>query len=595
MTLPMPRAGMTMVTPHAGMTVPMPRAGMTLVELLVAMMVLLVGIYAVAKGFPSLFQLVQADADRTSMSRLAEGTLAMLRANADRVPDSIYGYAGASLGPILPDSQPTDPDEVDPTLNPANSRDDIIQVVGERFYVPAPYNNPGGSTDLTVAVPLMMGLARTDPNSGSGGGSESADVSVYQLVPLIRTNEAPAPGANTAAGTFYIDPTTGVIALPSQASVMPNQPLVAVTTTPWAVLSYAFEGSDSHIYYVSGERLQHGSPVTATTLTSGITFGGLMVDQCRAWLVVPFTFGDATGSDPGIGYASGNPQPAAGSFYVESNYGATLLFNPADQGRELCVDYSLRTGWPGNVPVGGRRELMVSEDRQAPATNQGPPYTVTLSVGGVDSENPLLDEDFGGNPLDKPVHILAIDLTDGQSYSDADGTLTLDYVNGIVTIPTGSGCLGHVCRFYYRTLDQHSLQVTSAPSTFIPKLIANAYADKTSVNYRWYDIAWPTGANTTTTLNFPSSSVGQTVSVDYTWGGDPNATPPVLPQRVTGELHVVADGTFQIALNNPNVKDIIAVRGVSVKVRGWWRAQRGKLRYVDVDSCLVPAYPATIR
>jgi hypothetical protein len=245
--------------------------------------------------------------------------------------------------------------------------------------------------------------------------------------------------------------------------------------------------------------------------------------------------------------------------------------------------------------VGGRRELMVLEDRQAPATNQGPPYTVTLSVGGIDSQNPLLDTDLGGDPLSPPVHILAIDLTDGQSYSDADGTLTLDYVNGIVTIPTGSGCLGHVCRFYYRTLDQHSVQVTKAPSTFVPKLIASAYADQTTVNYRWYDVAWPTGTNTTTILNFPSSSVGQTVSVDYTWGGDPNAVPPVLPQRVTGELHVVADGTFQIALNEPNVKDIIAVRGVSVKVRGWWRAQRGKLRYVDVDSCLVPTYPEAIR
>jgi type II secretory pathway pseudopilin PulG len=571
-------------------------AGMSLAELLIAMMILLVGIYAVAAVFPSLFGQVQADSDRTAMARLTQRTLSLAAADLDRLPEAIFGYddtiAASPYTAIPPDEEPRDPDPEsasDYTANPPNSRDDIIHVIGERLTVPAPHTGVGGTTrDLTVAVPLMMGMAGLDPATGA------AAVSVYQLVPLVRTETAPAtPTTNTPVGTFYIDRTTGTVCLPTQAAGIPQVPL----TAPTAVVDYAWTDLIDttatkwrSTYYVQGERVAHGTPVAAKNglpvAPGAPECAGVIPEECRAWLVVPFTFGD-TGN---LGFVANNsPAPAPGSFLLEYNYGATLLFNPADQGRQLCVDYALRTGTTGNPIDDRRRELIVYEDQQVPSASQGGAYAVQLAVNGLSDEDPLLEGNLAGTG--NPVNVLAIDLTDGQGYDDVSHTLSVDMGKGIVTFPDTAACLGHTCRFYYRTLDQHCIQVTKAPATFVDKVVADRWSDRSTVAYKTYQVQAPAAAGQRTVLTFPESSAGQTVSVDYTYGA-----PPALPLRKTGELHVINEGAYQIALDNPDVVSIVAVRGVSVKVRGWWRAQKGKLRHVDVDSCLVPGYMAqTVR
>ena len=592
------------------------RAGMTLAELLVAMLILLVGIYAVAKGFPTLFQQVQADSDRSAMARLAERVMDIAKASPNDLPESIYGYATTGNAPnityssIRPDDEPKDPDETSLLINPPNSRDDIINVVGEPLTIPAPYTPVGGATaGDTVAVPLRVGPARANPTT------DLADVQVYQLISLVRTDEPPTLANNhTAPGTFYIetkvdgaDHTTlqWHVYLPSQAQFMPNQPLTDVGDATECVLNYAWVdtavatgGQYKPQFYVQHETVQHGGTVLPAGSTATLNFAGLVPEECQAWLRVSFPYGDADATGVGgVGYDSTTPDstPPAGTFFLEYNYGATLLFNAADAGRPVFVDYTLRTGTTGSTKDDSRRELMVFEDEQIPTASQGPPYTVNLAIGGVDDTDPLFVDAIDGNNLAKPVHLLIVDLTDGHTYTDADSPATidnLDYVNNIVTLDatTAANCFGHRCRFYYRTLDQHSLQVTKAPATFLPNNVAALYtgAAAANVGYKTYTPSTQAiGATTSlrTILTFPESSAGQTVSVDYTYGGDPSTG--VLPSRATGELHVIHEDSCQIALDNPGVVSIIAVRGVSVKARGWWRALHGKLRHVDVDSCLL--------
>jgi hypothetical protein len=600
--------------------------GMTLAELLVAMMVLLVGIYAVAKGFPSLFQQVQADSDRSAMARLTERVMNIAKAGPSDLPFAIYGYAvtgsGASAvyGPIRPDEEPRDPDEVDLTVNPPNSRDDIINVVGEPLTIPAVYTPVGGATANTVVrVPLQVGPARTDPSNG-----DAAQVAVYQLVPLVRTDDPPAlTGNHTAPGTYYVDPTTGQFFFPQQAQLVANGPLVDLIDPIEGLVDYAWVNTDpapagqyKPQLYVQRERVAHTGTVLPAAPTAGLNFLSLVPEECRAWLRVPVYYGDAdpaTGTG-GVGYDSGTPNgtPPVGTFYLEYNYGATLLFNPADSGRQVFVDYTLRTGTTGNTGDDSRRELMIAEDLQVPTVDQGPPYSVKLAIGGLEDVDPLFgdavdggDINDAGSPTPKsPVHLLIVDLTDGRTYAytDADANHTppspawwaidnVDYVNGMVSLnaTNAANCLGHRCRFYYRTLDQHALQVTKAPATFLQNTVAALYTNQADVAYRIYTPSTQdmTGGGKRTILTFPESSAGQTVSVDYTYGGDPGVVPPVLPLRATGEMHVIHEESGQIALDNPNVVSIIAVRGASVKARGWWRAQQGKLRHIDVDSCLL--------
>ena len=128
-------------------------AGMTLVEVLVAMVILLVGIWTLAMGFPKLLGDIATQEKRTEMAIQAERTLNQLTRYPDDLP---LGIAGVSAD-IDATGQPDDPSISDPvTPANANARDDIIEIIGERFTVPAPLAPPYGSYPVYV---FRQGLA----------------------------------------------------------------------------------------------------------------------------------------------------------------------------------------------------------------------------------------------------------------------------------------------------------------------------------------------------------------------------------------------------------------------------------------------------
>lgn len=114
-----------------------PRGGMTLVEILVAMLVLLVGIYTVARGFPLMLQSIRGEGDRTTMSRLAEETMSRLADNQYGLPEAITG---------TPDISPYSfAEDMTAPHTERNAQEDVTEVRGEAFRVPAPYRTPGGA------------------------------------------------------------------------------------------------------------------------------------------------------------------------------------------------------------------------------------------------------------------------------------------------------------------------------------------------------------------------------------------------------------------------------------------------------------------
>jgi len=510
-----------------------PLSGMTLVEVLVAMVILLVGIWAVASGFPKLFGVLAGEEKRTEMSRLAEGTVERLKTDPYALPLAISG------GPTIhPDSVPDDPDIATDPPNSPNSRDDILWVGGESFVVPAV------DPTTTVAVHVFnLGLAQ-----GWAAGDPPL-TAVYEVWPL------------TAGTHFTLDTSTGVLGL------------LGPFSGHYAEVSYAWRDTGGGVHYVHGEVVGDGDPVAAASATG---FHSIVADSAhgrgRRYYTVICAVTDPPGTFPGAGEA------------VQNLYGAALLFNSVDVGKRIRIDYYLRT----DPTRGNRRALIMSEDRQISST----PATINLVGTGIDGTPP--------SPIPGGTNMLAVDLNNGAAYGEGTGLVINDYGRGTVTLHAQDYEVGHTFRFYYRTTDQYTITVQKAPSLFVPIVMWDAY-DATGqvglIDYRVYDrFEFDSNGQTWTCLDFTtewdgggnpvnSAVAGQTVAVDYTYGGG---------QLAVGEMHtisasVVAVGSesgYLITLDNPGVENIVAVRGMSLKVRAWWRTQSGRLVHQDVDTIL---------
>jgi len=243
-----------------------------------------------------------------------------------------------------------------------------------------------------------------------------------------------------------------------------------------------------------------------------------------------------------------------------------LLFNLADvSGAHMRVDYYLRTDPARN----DRRALIMTEDHHLSTT----PATIELVGTGIDSS-----QVFEGTTSS---YMLGVDLNTGDICSQDAGDLDIDdpntpepddgYGRGIVVLSVPDDAIGHTFRFYYRTTDQDMITVQKAPNVFMEEAVAGG------TNYYTY-------TRSGDVLIFPDCTAEQTVAVDYIY----DATSQY---RVVGEMHTINGNRndpnyLTIALNNSPVQSIIAVRGMSLKVRAWWRTQTGRLTHLDVDTIL---------
>lgn len=607
---------------------------MTLLEILIAMLVLLVGIYTVAMGFPKMLQAVRGEGDRTTMTRLAEDTMARLSDNQNGLPEVITG--GGSVNHFTFSS-----DMIAPHTE-ANAQDDIIEVRGESFRVPAPFRLPGGAY---TTAPGWYALSQGPATWNTGYPY------VYMLVPLIERYDDPRPaGALDIGGNwFYVDKDNGEIVTPVDVRTSEGS-----NTRSWnvanVVCDYAWTTSNGAAppaipltHYVQGET---PSDVAAYPSSGTAKFrvcrihpahdtGGaansttrMVPGQTRVWAKIEF------------GRNLGTATPPSGSFTLEPNFGATLGFNPADAGLTLKVDYQLQThltpedqdAIANGEPATPRRVLLVREEQTIqPATNRtdsaGTPYAdLRLALKHIDDE-PIFTKDLAGANLTTPVHVLAIDLSTGQPYTDGNGftlsdeslepALLTGFNDGMLSLPLEIGgapadYLGHTWRFYYRTLERHNIQVHKAPRAYVDADTARTYlpnflpsgvdpiSSLADVDYRTYQLTQaaapgPAGTEQIGIIEFgqwlsdgtfaeADNTSGFTIAVNYAYWPNANTR-----RIVWGELHTVPVEARKTVLNHTTMDtnhpiEVMAVNGVSARARGWWLTSNGRQRQLDVET-----------
>ncbi len=121
---------------------------MTLLELMVAMLVLLVGIWTIAVGFPRLLANITNEQQRTEMARLAERNMERLKG-----VEGALCWAVSGDPTISPFSVPEDFDDVD---RPANAQENMLDVIGETFRIPASQPQPDGLTARASSVYVLQ-------------------------------------------------------------------------------------------------------------------------------------------------------------------------------------------------------------------------------------------------------------------------------------------------------------------------------------------------------------------------------------------------------------------------------------------------------
>ncbi|MFP3903608.1 MAG: prepilin-type N-terminal cleavage/methylation domain-containing protein [Armatimonadota bacterium] len=621
--------------------------GMTLVELLIAMIVLLVGIWTIAAGFPKLVQSIQSEEQKTEMARFAERNMQRLHSEQGVLPQAITG--GPTINPF------SEPEDLSNPGRSPNAMENVRRVVGESFRIPGAQPTTDGRRSYSPYV-LKQGPAMWEE-----GGVQTTHV--YIRVPLTEQRLDPRVTGNPMLpNSYYVDRADGEIVVPDTVTTTDGRLQTAWdlvedvggtdTVTAELLVNYAWAeeaaASRPPIHYVQDERAvvaDHTSDsglVVFSVRAANLTSGGHIFDRIVGGKtsVNALIYFQREEWDDDDGLPDGR-----GRYVQEQDYGVLLKFHPEDAGLQAYVDYHLRTVYDTNGPETGvdeglrrdRRKLLMVEDHvinsETTRTNaDGDPFTdVKLLGGNINTEEPTfeyqLESDDGGTHerlADLSLgdtHVLAVDLTTGERYADwlnlqlvntdLEPPLEKGYKDGVVCLPIGSGYdyVGHTMRFYYSTLDHHNIQVQTPPRTMVDLPTAIAYTADFSpngvdysdvVNYRTYEVTREISPITDmdrirlefkglvdTELVEAVNSRGFTLSVDYIWYDiDDN------PHFVYGEMHKVPPETSRITLENLSYHrsdtsisaEILAVRGVSSRSIVWWQGGGGDLRNVALDS-----------
>ncbi|MFW6157178.1 MAG: PulJ/GspJ family protein [Armatimonadota bacterium] len=558
------------------------RHGLTLVELLVAMSIMLVGIYAVASGFPALFGTLEGDRIRSEMAGRVEARMERLKTTPMQVPDAVAGYDPDDGSVFSPTIQPDEGE----TPAPANPRDDLTRVFGEKFQAPLT------TGDYSVYA-LSTGLADEDISL----------LEVNRLHPLERVD----PGLPMDTVDDFRITAEGLVDAPDDFDRVR--------------VDYVWVDVNGIPHGVTGEVVDNGATVAAAEMMTP-EFANVLPELSEATGLVSYTV--TVGQHDDVDWLT-SPRTAV----LESNFGATLMVPADDAGEMMEVSYVLKSeaehfeDEAGDPETWYRRAPIMMEEMVAPTEGD---FTVELAFRGIDDENPLFTESLTGDPLtdmdgaqiDDPVYVLVVDMDNGYTWTDAEEWISLDFIESRLTVDwshteapyTAAQARGLDLRVYYRTIGGHSIMVEKAPTSYVNWQVAAAanseganwssYSNPDLVDYRVYELAADPTDNTYGQLIFPASAEGQMVTVDYVLLDEDG----VITRRVNGELHTIGlmDTAHSISadegpepavtLDQPapanGTVGIMSVSGVSTTVRGWWHDGRGRVQTVGIDTFLAP-------
>ncbi len=622
--------------------------GMTLLELMVAMLVLLIGIWTIAAGFPKLLANLTSEGERTEMARLVQRNMERLKDTEGALPWAIAG--DPTISPY------SEPEDITEPSRPANAQENLLDVIGEAFQIPGAQPDAAGTgAQASSAYVLQQG-----PAQWCNYPETDSYPFVYILIPLTEQRVDPRVAGNPMLpNSFYVDEANGRIFVPETVYTYDGS-----ESTAWSVdellVNYAWAETGGianrpPTHYVQDERAIDDAytasgdwyfSVRATARSGGDhDFSCLIEGRTAAQAIVYFDREEWDDAD--------NLPDGRGRYVLNNDYGVELRFHRDDAGLTAYVDYRLRDveDTNGISAESGRRKLMMIEDHvinnEAVRTDDvtGDSYAeVKLAAGNINDEMPLFSQDLSGTELTSDVYLLAVDLTTGAIYTGGENITLYDdtlspklergFLDGVVAVRLDIGdvqqpYVGRTMRFYYSTLDYHNVQLQKPARTFVDLLTAQCYtgpylddeanepSNLVQVDYRTYrvlsrdtdgddDIIETSMGNmdsivlefvayvdhdddtsTAPVLDDSAAVEGHTISVDYVWYED-----AYTPHYVYGEMHTVPPGANQIALQHFSYycrddypsAEIIAVRGVSARAMAWWLTRKGRQQHVAIDS-----------
>jgi len=556
-------------------------AGFSILEVLIAIVILLIGVLAVIRIFPTGLDLIRSGSFRTVSVHLGQAELERWKNHPAGLADFIAPVFWDDtanrwfLSPGLQGREPLKPYKDQNGYEQLASLDFRL-ILGERAIVPSPTDTPNGPRGV---YHLAHGLPAINPNlDGNGVGA----------------------GSNVTDGTLVVSATWSYQQVPVSALANDGTDYgqYAVFNATTGALQFDTDNSGDRWFSVD-----YVANVSSTPLA---VFEELVrVPQ-----------GSATPSPATLAYGDLDPSTLTvrrayrqGEYALDPKTGV-LLFEPRTAGTPIRISYIVRD-WQ-----------ILQEERIVEAANRvdsnGNPLTVpvvrtTISYlrGGPNDPNYQGLDPNGLSPISEPLII--VDLATGQPVN-FDNTLAVrdDYANALVGTGTDYkggeiGLLGNVyagqrVRVFYRTQDHWAVQTQRASRAYLPEVTSSPAP--LSDDPRRYRVTLDNGY---ITLLFRASEAGKSVAVTYRFRERAGA----LPTRVEGELHTLtaeptdyyntpADPTDDVCfvrLNEPITGSrvfnpandpstgIECVEGTSLKVRTSWQ-EKSNRRYEDLETYL---------
>lgn len=480
----------------------------SLIEVLVVMVILLIGIFAVIRVFPIGFQYMKNAENRSAATRLASAQLEAVRTDEANLPESVtfsfYTAAGVrqTVSGLSPDYDLLTEIERTSALDAANSfyRDLNLYryVQGERVKVPLPTIAPGVSGSLyTVKLgPIYMDPAYSDP--------------ALTLTPI---QEAAFDQYLKVTGA----PMTGASADSDNGTTPVWRNLGDLRTVNNYVIDYGTDGGDAYLLVRAADHertflVSFSKEVGGNATQTLEDIPVIVPANTFAWMPIPggadllpgsevvkqrfkrISSATAWDADNPYQYRLARPNIADGASFTFANIGM-LVFNPngatyseAGQSFSAYVDYAVLdwhiirddrevpssvAGTAGDVPVRlSVQKLKLSGDENIDGTDY---------VGVFPSNDPTANSDIvvirmdTGLPLSRGDYALRATTDSGAGFWVNGEGRDNTYGSGVIYVNTNVVPRGTPLRVLYKGSSDWGVSLSKAAANYRPTMSGGAY------------------------------------------------------------------------------------------------------------------------
>ena len=583
------------------------KRGFTLIEALVALGLLLGGVYAVLRIFPLGLGTVGYARNVQVATRLAEQEVERLLAKPANLPSRIVATDGA--GTVLP----YDPNDLIYAAAPysagqasVSNGSDAVTGSGTQWLaavgsvLPGCFFRVSGSSDWYVVTTVQddTHLTLDHPYAGSSGTVNyrverpSWEPDAIFLPRTIVGETIEVPRQPPAGGAFQVP--KHILAF-GPILPMGSAPAVVYSTRYYPVdapgllatgedhFQYVIDDSTGvltfdSVPYARSFKVDYSwvnkgaaSPSTQSTLNELFTLPANQTTYTLAQIQGPSqqVVADSERIYRTFTYnPSGTPGRGEFSMTQVGRLLGVVQFSPDDALNTVMIDYRVSdwqiTHEDKQVGADGVVRLAVAPLRSA--AYRSPPRESQAFYVDWPNQHDIVAVDLdSGDALYGDSTVQAFGTPDAAGYV---GTFLVNYKGGLLQLSQGAvNRSGRTYRIYYRTVEDWGVRVAKAADHYYEAATPGASTDQTYTR-------------SNATLTFPTSERGKSVVVDYTY--QPSGAAASDPyRRVTGELHTIPTtgqtnpGVIQLDLpSGATVKGVGQVAGASLAATAVWANDR---------------------